>query len=235
MVATCQQIVTRALQIAKAPNYTSQAGQTLNDILSDLAQTYDFDAARVTFNFNFDLSLGSGPFPLPSDYLRAENEDVFYTFDGVKYVMINVDLAEFDSMIQQPGLNNFPTYYTTDLSLSPPGLYVWMPPLIAFPVTIRYRSQMADIPTPETSSVVPWFLNSVYLVTRLAGEMCKITGDDRWQALLGDGPHGAEGILRKYLQSEGDRTARSRTVKLDRRRFGANKWNSLPTSKLTGY
>lgn len=235
MSLTSAQIVTLACQIAKVPNFTSQAGQLLNSLLSDLAQGYDFDAARGSFSFSFNLALGSGPHPLPTDYLRAENEDIIYTQNGVKYVMINIDLAEFDAMIQQAGFANYPSYYTTDLSLSPPGLFVWPPPSIAFPVTIHYRKQMPDIATPETSATVPWFPNQNYLITRLAGELMKITDDERLTTFLGDGPQGAEGILRTYMQSEGDRTARAQTVKLDRRKFGANKWNNLPTSKLTGY
>ena len=235
MALTAAQIVTIACQVAKCPNFVSQAGQMLNAILSDLAQTYDFEATRGTFNFTFNLALGSGPIPLPSDYLRSEPGDVFYTQDGVKYVMINIDLAEFDAMIQQAGLQDYPNYFATDLSQTPPVMYVWQPPSIAFPVTIRYKRQMPDITTPETSTTVPWFPNTTYLYTRLAGELCKITDDERWKDLLGDGQQGAEGIIRKFLILEGDRLARAKSVKLDRRRFGANKWNNLPTSKLTGY
>lgn len=235
MPLSAAQIVTLACQASKCPNFTSQAGQLLNYILSDLAQGYDLDAARGTFTFTFNLALGSGPIPLPSDYLRAENEDIIYTQSGVKYVMINIDLAEYNAMIQQAGFANYPNYYTTDLSVSPPVMYVWPPPSIAFPITVVYKRQMPDIATPETSATVPWFPNQNYLITRLTGELLKITDDERWTQMLGDGPQGAVGILRGYLQMEGDKNARAQTVKLDRRKFGANKWNSLPTSKLTGY
>jgi hypothetical protein len=44
---TSAQLVTLSTQIARAPGYTSQAGQLLNAILSDLAQTYDFALARL--------------------------------------------------------------------------------------------------------------------------------------------------------------------------------------------
>jgi len=234
MALTAAQICTLARQIAKVPGFTSQSGQLLNMILSDLAQTYDFSNTRVTTNFNFNTALGSGPIPLPADYLRAEPGDVFYTIDGVKYILISIDLSEFDALVQTAGLNNFPTYYTTDMSQSPPVMYVWMPPSGAYAVTIRYHSQPADITTPETSSAIPWFPNGTYLITRLAGELCKITDDERWTHLLGDGAQGAEGILRKYLMMEGDRETRAKTVKLDRRRFGGT-LNNVPTTKLVGW
>jgi hypothetical protein len=244
MALTNQQIVTLALQISKSPGYTSQAGQILNAILEDLAQTYDFDVAKGFYTFNFNPSLitninpnvvaGSGPYNMPSDYLRADIDDVFWTNQGVPYPMIPVDIAEFDWTVQQVGNNAYPYLFAVDMSLSPPGMYVWPAPSGAYLVTVRYRRQMPDISTPEGSSAVPWFPNSTYLYTRLAGELCKLTGDDRWVALLGDGPQGAEGILRKYLELKDDSSNRAQTVKKDRRRFGSN-FNSLPNTKTVGW
>lgn len=231
MSLSSAQIVTLACQIAKVPNFTSQAGQLLNSLLSDLSQGYDLDANRGSFTFTFNLALGSGPIPLPSDYLRAEDKDIIYTQSGVKYVMINIDLAEFNAMIQQAGFANYPDYYTTDLSVSPPVMYVWPPPSIAFPITVIYKRQMPDITTPETSATVPWFPNQNYLITRLATELMKITDDERLPSYV----EMCTNILRGYLQMEGDKNSRAQTVKLDRRKFGTNKWNNLPTSKLTGY
>ena len=40
---TAQQLVTYALQIAKAPGYTTQAGDLLNGRLASLARRFDFD------------------------------------------------------------------------------------------------------------------------------------------------------------------------------------------------
>lgn len=244
MALTCAQICTLAQSIAKAKGYSSQAGQLLNAILQDLAQTYDFDLAKGFFQFAFNPSLitvinpnvvaGSGPYNLPADYLRADRGDVFWTLQGVPYQMIPIDIAEFDMTVQQAGNNAYPYVFATDMSLSPPGFYVWPAPSGAYVVTVRYRKQMADIATPETSAVVPWFPNSTYLITRLAGELCKITNDDRWTALLGDGPQGAEGILRKFLLMKDDASDRAQTVTLDRRRFGRS-FSSLPSSKTVGW
>ena len=61
MPLTAAQIVTLATQVAKCPSYTSQAGQFLNAILQDLAQTYDFETVVKTYSFNFVLSTVSGP------------------------------------------------------------------------------------------------------------------------------------------------------------------------------
>lgn len=230
MAMTSSQIVTMACQIAKSPGFTSQGGQWLNAVLQELAETFDFDLARGLYNFDFNTSLGSGPMPLPSDYLRAELDDVFYTIQGVKYVMINIDLAEFDALVQTAGINNYPTYYATDMSTSPPSMYVWMPPSGAYPVTIRYRRQMPDITTPETSSTVPWFPMQSYLVTRIAAEMMKITGDERWVQFI----ENAAAMLRQYLQMSDDRNSRAQTVKLDRRRFG-RPFQTLPNTKIIGW
>ena len=48
MALQAQQIVALATQIAKVPGYTLQAGQMLNMILADLAETYDLEVARKT-------------------------------------------------------------------------------------------------------------------------------------------------------------------------------------------
>lgn len=244
MALTYQQIVTLACQIAKQPAYTSQAGILLTAVLEDLAQTYDFDLAKGFFQFTFNPSLittinpnviaGSGPYNLPADYLRADRGDVFWSLLGVQYPLIPLDIAEFDMAVQTAGNNSYPTLFATDMSLSPPGFYVWPSPSGAFPVTVRYRRQMPDIGTPETSAAVPWFPNSTYLYTRLAGEMCKLADDERWIQLLGDGPQGAEGILRKYLQMKDDASDRAARVTLDRRRFG-NGFDNLPNTKTVGW
>lgn len=242
---TSQQIVALACQTARVPGYVTQGGQLLNAILSELCQDYDFDVARTVTFFNFDPSLivvipgsnsifGSGPYPLPADYLRADPEDIFYTINGVPYVLINLTLAEFDRQVQQAGIQNFPYWYATDMSTSPPGLYVYPPPSGQFPVTARYRRQMPDIVTPELSNTVPWFPNQNYLLTRLAGELMKSADDERKDDFLGDGPAGAQGILSRYLKLKDDKSARSQSVSLDRRRFGRG-FANLPNTKTIGW
>lgn len=225
-----------ARQIAKCPNYQAQSGQLLNAILSELCQNYDFDVARTIYNFSFNDGgySGSGPYPLPADYLRMDVNDCFYTINGVKYSMISVDLAQFDLMVQTEGFQSYPTNFATNMSVSPPTLYAWPPASGAYPVTMRYFRQMPDITTPETSSEIPWFPNDNYLLTRLAGELMKITNDDRWQIFLGDTESGAQGILQRYLKLKDDKNNRSETVRLDRRRFGS-RFNDLRNTKTIGW
>lgn len=227
-----QQIVALATQIAQVPGFTSQAGQLFNAVLSDLCQTYDLDVARKVTTIT--LTGTSGPYTLPSDYLRAPRDGVFYTYNGVKYPLTPIDLGEFDLLVQQAGMQSMPAMFATDLSQSPPQLLVWPPPSGSFPLTVRYYAQMADITAPETSNTVPWFPNTDYLVTRLAGELMKITDDERTTTFLGDGVTGAQGILNRYLKLKDDRTDRADQVRLDRRQFGSA-FNKLPSTKTIGW
>lgn len=230
----------------------SQAGQLLNMILGDLCQTYDFQLARKTFYFNFNPGLvspvgnsiyGSGPYPLPADFLRCQDEKaVFWTLLGVPYPLIPIDLSEFDMAVQQAGINAYPYWFATDLSGgdetaagdTTPLAYVYPPPSGAYPCTVRYFAQMPDIATPEASNTVPWFPNSTYLLTRLAGELMRISDDDRVSTFLGEGPEGAQGILDRYLKLKDDHSNRATTVKMDRRRFGP-RYNNLPNTKTIGW
>lgn len=228
MALQAQQIITLACQKAGAPGMTSQAGQYLNAILSDLCETYDLDLAKTTTVLN--ISSGAGPYPLPAAYLRTLPGEVFITFNNVPYPLVPLDLAEFDSLVQQPGLQSIPTMFATDMSQTPPVIYFWPPPNGVYPVTIRYYQQMPDIASPQSSSVVPWFPNTNYLETRLAGKMMEHVDDTRADSFL----QKAEMILNKYLKMKDDASDRSMRVKLDRRFFGQN-FNRLPNTKTVGF
>jgi hypothetical protein len=246
MSLNASQIVTLACQIAKCPGFTSQAGQFLNAILSDLCQTYDFDVAKGTYSFNFNPSLlttsvypniqpGGGPYPLPADFLRMVDEkDAMWFLLGVPYAMVCCDLSEYDNYVQQAGNQSYPYVFATDMSQSPPNLVVWPPASGAFSCMIRYRRQMPDIDTPETSTDIPWFPNQQYLITRLAGTLMGITDDDRYAAFMGDGPDGSGGMLTKYLKMKDDKSGRAQTVKLDRRYFRSG-FSRLPNTKSVGW
>lgn len=246
MPLSAAQIVSLATQDAGAPGYTAQAGQLLNVILQELCQNYDIDQARGTFVFNFNPGLittsiypnvtpGGGPYPLPSDYLRAvDSKDAVWYLQGVPYPMIPCDLSEYDNLVQQAGQQSYPYIFATDMSQSPPNLLVWPPASGAYQCSIRYRRQMPDIATPETSNAVPWFPNTQYLRTRLAGELCKLTDDGRWGEFLGDKPYGAQGILSRWLKMANDATDRAQMVSLDRRLF-RNPWGSLRDTKKVGW
>jgi hypothetical protein len=248
LAQTAQQICELALQDAKCPGFGFQAGQNLNMILSELCQNYDLEVAQGYATFNFVQGLisnvpsfpgivaGGGPYPLPADYLRANYGDVWFIDNSAEGAniprrLIAFDLADFDMLIQQAGLQSYPTIYATDLSLQyadTPLMVVWPPPNGNYPVSIRYRRQMPDITSPQTSSVVPWFPNASYLRTKLAAQLMKITDDERWQAF----ETAADEILRRYLRLKDDHSTRSHTVKLDQRRFGPDQ-SALPATKIT--
>lgn len=236
MPLSAAQLITLATQTAKCPSFTSQAGAFLNLILSDLCQDYDFAVARGTINFNFNSSAGQnqGPYTLPADWLRANRNDVFYSIQGVQYVMIAFALAEFDACVEQPGLAAYPENYAVDNSPigagGAPLMYVWPPAGGSYAVTARYFRQMPDIATPETSAAVPWFPNQTYLRTRLTGELMQLVNDDRAELFLKD----AQAILDRYLKLKDDADVAKR-VSLDRRFFGGNRWNLLPNTKTIGF
>lgn len=246
MALTAAEICTLARQIAKCPGFTLQSGQLLNAILQELYQTYDFDVIRKTYTFNFDTAAGpaygkaagSGPNLLPADFLRVRNNEAIYSIQGTQYVMIGLEQDEFDALVQTTGLNNYPTNFYVDVSTDPAGLYVWMPASGAYPVILKYSPKITDIVTPETSADVPWFPNTNYLITRLAGELMRITNDDRAGQFLGDNtettPMGAGVILRKYLQMKDNAGSTVKTVSLDRRMFG-NSRVGLKNTKQVGW
>ena len=235
MALTAAQIISLAKQMAKVPGFDVQALQFLNAVLQELAQDYDFNVIRKTFTFNFSTSAngngyaaGSGPNPMPPDFLRLHRNGSFYFIVQVPYKLVGVTQEEFDSFVQQPGLQSYPYLAYVDVTQvagQQPGLYVWPPSSGAYPATIRYNPQMPDI---TNTASVPWFPNSNYLYTRVAGELMKIANDDRWQAFLGDAdpdkdqPGSAASILRGYLKMKDDPETAAKTVQLDRRLFKPN-------------
>ncbi len=241
-----QQIVSLACQIAKCPGYTAQAGQFLNNCLQTLAQDYDFDVIRKTFNFNFNTSstgngyvAGCGPNLMPADFLRAHKLGAFYLINGVPYTMIGYEQSEFDRFVQQAGNAAYPYAFYIDVSKTPMELYVWVPAAGAYAATVRYNPQMSDITTPETSATVPWFPNTDILIAYVAGSLMAITNDDRQPAFMGDAdqaPNGWQGQLRRYLKMKDDpESAGVKRVSLDRRFFGGSQWGRLPNTKTIGW
>lgn len=120
----------------------------------------------------------------------------------------------------------------------PAVAYVWPPASGSYPAMLRYRRLMPDIASPETSAQIPWFPQQEFLIQELAGRLCLSTGDDRWQAMLGDSdeatPGGSRVLLRRYLKMNDDNTNRAKRVTLDRRRFGPS-YSTLPKSKILGW
>lgn len=251
MPYSAQQIISLSCAMAKCPSYLTQGGQLLNMVLSELCTSYELDVARGSTYFAFNTSVtqntqtgippSSGPYTLPTDWLHADRNDVFYTIQGVKYVMIPQSLAEFNAQVQQPGLNAYPENYAVDngpiSTGGAPLMYVWPPAGGSYPVSAIYYRQMPDITTPETSSAVPWFPNQTYLIRRLTGELMLLTGDDRAMTFLGgnsnDGFMGAAALLEHYLKLKDDDQV-VKTVTLDRRLFTPS-WTKLKNTKTIGW
>lgn len=235
MPLQAQQIVSYACQIAKCPAFTSQAGDFLNMILNELCHEYDLDVIRAVYNFTFNSVAGTnqGPYTLPTNWLRSNRNDILYTIQGVPYVMVPITLAEFDALVEQAGLNDYPQNYAIDIAplatQSAPLMYVWPPAAGSYAVTVRYFSQMADITTPASSSVIPWFPKQQYLKDRLTAEMMAMTGDTRTAEMFAK----AQADLDAYLKMQGEADVVKR-VTLDRRRFGTA-WDRLPDTKTIGW
>ncbi len=237
-----QQIVSLACQIAKVPGMTSQAGQFLNTVLQTLAQDYDFDVIRKTYTFNFNTSntgftyaAGSGPNAMPTDFLRAHRNGAFYLLSQVPYTLIGVSQEEFDTYVQQPGTASYPSRFYVDVAPmsdgDPANLYVWTPAAGAYPCTIRYNPQMADISAPETSTTVPWFPNTDYLIQAVAARLMMIANDDRYPTYS----QMANDALTAYLKMKDDPETAVKRVGLDRRFFGNTLWSRLPNTKTVGW
>ncbi len=232
---TAAQIITLACQVCNCPGRTSQAGQFLNMILADYAQTEDFDTIRQTTTLNISAQPAIPyPWPLPSNYLRAY--DVFYLVNGEPFYLTQMELDDFDKLFTGTGVANYPTRFATDMAVSPggavataPNMYFYPPPQIPLAVTVRYRPQTSDITAPETSTVVPWFPNQLILIEDLCVKLGDLVGDDRttgWEARL-------EKRMRKYLIMDDDKEGFSQKVKLDPNSFRSNR--NLPPSKLLGF
>lgn len=246
MPQTAAQICTRARQIARCPGFTSQSGQTLNDILRDLCQNQDLELARKTQFFSFTGA--SGPYPMNADFLRTRKGKIFYIYNGVPYFPTPIELDEYQQLVQQAGFSDFPRVFATDMGVLPPTMFFWPPPSIAVNITNMYYSQMADIGSgaygaadnqpPETSTIIPWFPSQNYLLTELAGRLMQDTNDPRDAAFRSDdekvNPQGSGVILRKYLMMKDDPEGKVNTVELDRRRFGKN-FARLPNTKNIGW
>lgn len=240
MTQTAAQICELARQIAKVPGFTTQSGQFLNLVLSDLCQNYNLEVNRVTDTFSMNTTVPATGAPanaLSADWLRSNKDDVFYTILGVNYFPIQDDQAQFDKHVLTAGLQSYPQNFFVDTSVSPSQMYFWPPPSGSYAVTARYFKQRPDIATPETAPDVPWFPNQRYLVTAVAGALMQLADDERADSFLADDdmhPQGAGTQLRKYLKMQGDTSSSVKRVTLDRQLFSPA-WNRLPNTKQVGF
>jgi hypothetical protein len=127
------QLITQATQDVQAPGFLVAGQNKLQIILDELCLKHSFSAARGVYYFTLNPGLITtvggitnfgGPYPLPLDFLRTSetsgSEGVqyafFYVFNGVPYPLQPWDLGRIDMQVQQPGIQNLPYAYATDLS-----------------------------------------------------------------------------------------------------------------------
>jgi hypothetical protein len=222
---TAAQLVTYALQIAKAPGYTTQAADLLNGRLSSLARRYDFDVLLETTTFT--LPAGVQSYALPADYIRAH--ELWYYIGGLPQTMRQLSLKDYDRTNVGSVAMAYPTMYSSDPSTTPVTLYLYPMPNTTIAYTLRYWRQPPDIVNAATSSEVPWFPDSDYLLTVLAGDVMRLTDDTRQMQYAAE----AEAKLAAFLKMQGDRENHAQTVSLGNSfRAGGG---SLPPSKITGF
>lgn len=233
---TAQQLVTLACQICNCPGRLAQAGQFLNLILSNYAQTIDEDVIRKTTTINIGPQPTIPfPYPLPDDYLRWY--DLFYLVNGEPFYLEPMELKDFDALFTGQGIDNYPERFSTDMATVPggvtpkipPNIYFYPPPAIPLAVTLRYRPQTSDIANPETSTVIPWFPNQLILLEDLTVKLGDLVDDDRtngWETR-------AKEKMRKYLIMDDDKLGFAQTVKLDPNSFRTR--GNLPPSKKLGF
>lgn len=229
MAYSAETIVTLACQICNCPGRTTQAGQLLNMILGDLAQTVDLDTIRKTATLSISPQSDTPHFyNLPSDYLRMY--DIFYSVEGTIFTPVQWSLEELDAAYTASGISNYPTNWATDVSTTPVSIAFYPPPAVDLTINFRYRPQTSDITNPETSATVPWFPNQLLLLKQLCIQVGDVAGGEdrtlRWEQEV-------ERRMRKYLIMDDDKEHFSQTVKLDQRLFRPNL--NLPPSKVLGF
>lgn len=213
---TSAQIITLALQIAKAPGYTAQAGQLFNALLVKLAINQDLDIIRRTATIN--VLPGTQSYALPASFLRMR--ECFYNVSGAVFYLVEYDISEYDQLFTGPNNSAYPEYFAVDVASN--MIYFYPLPVVPLAVTIKYMDYSVEVTTPETSSVIPWFQDQDYLITVMAERMMRITDDTRQAefAMIEDDN------LRRYLRMQNGNTLKK--VELDPRIFRTGR-NSKPT------
>lgn len=227
-----QQIVARACAIAKCPGFIQQGGIYLNMVLEDLWLHYDLKINRVT-EFIAVQANNYGPFPLPLNYQRPY--DLFFQQNNLPYFLHPISPEQWDQEFKDPSIANYPYEYMTLLldetaaaaAGSAGTLYIYPQSSGQIVLTHRYMVKQADIATPETSTLIPWFPDQQYLIKRTAAELMGESDDTRQESYLAQ----CTAMLRTHLIMEGDEQAVVKSVRLDPRRFHTNR--TLKPTKIT--
>lgn len=237
MPYSAKQLVAIGCQMAKVNSgMAPQAGQFLNMILAEYAQTMDLDSVRKTIVFNISaattgIGFNSAGYLLPVDYLREVQ--VFYNVNGTIFNLDPISIEKYNTLFQGTGIADYPESFATDISeqavalYGAPVMYFWPPPAISLAVNLLYRPQTSDIINPETSNVIPWFPNQRILLRDLCVDLMLLSDDSRKDDLEKE----VERRMRKYLIMKDDREGFAQQVKLDPQLFRPQK--NLPPTKIT--
>lgn len=218
---TASEIINLAVQIAKTPGMTTQAGQFLNARLLQLALQQDMDIIRRTATIN--VITGQVAYDLPVNYLRMR--EAFYNINGSVFWLIQLALKEYDQLNTNPGLTDYPYYYTTDIAIvppvlpatvaAPPQLLLYPPPSLAFNLTIRYMDTNVEIANPVNSAEVPWFQDQSLLIDMVAENLMHIADDTRVEMMFRQN----DDRFRRWIQMANDKDNRATIVEKDERAF----------------
>ncbi|RQN37367.1 hypothetical protein [Paraburkholderia tropica] len=227
-----QQIVQRACAIAKVPGWITQGGIYLNAVLEDLWLHRDLKINRVVEQVVVQAN-NYGPFTLPLNYLRTY--DLFFLQNNLPYFLHPISPEEWDQEFKDPSIANYPYEFMTLLydettaqaNQSAGQIFIYPQSSGQISLTHRYMVKQPDIVTPESSTLIPWFPDSLYLIKRTAAELMVETDDTRHDALIVE----CEKMLYTHLIMEGDEQAVVKSVRLDPRRFHSNR--TLKPTKIT--
>lgn len=227
-----QQIVQRACAIAKVPGWTQQGGVYLNAVLEDLWLHRDLKMNRVTEQIVVQAN-NYGPFTLPLNYMRTY--DLFFLQNNLPYFLNPISTEEWDQEFKDPSIANYPYEWmsilfdetTAQAAQSAGNIFIYPQSSGQISLTHRYMVKQPDIVTPETSTVIPWFPDSLYLILRTAAYLMVETDDTRQESMIAQ----CKEMLLTHLIMEGDEQAVVKSVRLDPRRFHSNR--TLKPTKIT--
>jgi hypothetical protein len=228
---TSQQIINLALQATRrGPNFAPQAAQKYILILRDLCFNQDLAINKTWISLTLDpaapgpaglsgFALGMGPNVLPTNYLRAADNGVNYSFNGSPYRMTETELEELFYLGLMPASPANPDMWATDFHNIPipvpfggiqaATMYVYPPTQFPYQVNLQYYRLQDDPVNPANTPQIPWFPDHQYLIKELQAQLM----DDEEMHMQ------AQKILNRYLQNEPDTERMAITMKLDPRQF----------------
>ena len=216
MALTYAEIIDLAAQEAKVPGFTNQAGLHLNMILEDLALNYNLDVRHNDgYTFQTNATPAEGPYDLPDDYLRHVANEARFIIDGTPFNMFQVPVHKFKEQFVGEGIGTYPEFFAVDIGDQGAKLFLWPPPNGFYTIEFPYYQKHIYEPDPASSSNIPWFPMSSYLVKELGARLASGNDDNRAEKLSVE----AELMLTKYLKMKDDKEGYAQVVNLDRNNF----------------